>query len=68
VADTLSVKDGQLWVERWPGWPVLAKPTFADGFRFGPAWHATFTRDESGAITGYEMTNGRCRRVKFSRI
>jgi len=68
VADTLSVKDGRLWVERWPGQPMPAKPTFVDGFRFSPAWHATFTRDASGAITGYEMTNGRCRRVKFSRI
>ena len=68
VADTLTVKEGQLWVERWPGKPAAAKPTFADGFRFSPQWHATFTRDATGAITGYEMTNGRCRRVKFLRI
>ena len=68
VADTVTVKDGQLWVERWPGSPAAAQPTFVDGFRFSPQWHATFTRDATGAITGYEMTNGRCRRVRFTRI
>ncbi len=68
VADTLTVKDGQLWVERWPGRPAAAQPTFVDGFRFSPQWHATFTRDATGAVTGYEMTNGRCRRVRFTRI
>lgn len=67
VTDFLSVKEGRLWFECWPGSPVEAKPTFADGFHFGPLWHATFTRDASGAITGYEMTNGRCRRIRFAR-
>jgi hypothetical protein len=67
VTESLSVKDGRLWLECWPGLPVEAKPTFADSFHFGPMWHATFTRDASGAITGYEMTNGRCRRIRFAR-
>lgn len=67
VTDSLTLKDGRLWLESWPSSPVEAKPTFADGFRFGTLWHATFTRDASGAITGYEMTNGRCRRIRFAR-
>ena len=68
VADTVSVNGGHLVVERWPRVPVEAKPTMADGFWFGPEWHATFTRDSNGAVNGYELTNGRCRRVRFTRL
>ena len=67
VTHTVTVKNGRLNVDRWPAPSLGATPTFADGFQFGPAWHATFTRDAGGAITGYELTNGRCRRVKFVR-
>jgi len=67
VAQEVSVKDGRLVGRRWPGAPLAAEPTFADGFMFGRGWHATFTRNAGGAITGFELTNGRCRRVKFER-
>ncbi len=60
-------RDGALWVENWPAVPVRATPTIADGFNFGRAWHATFTRDASGRVDGVELTNGRCRRVRFVR-
>jgi CubicO group peptidase (beta-lactamase class C family) len=67
VTHILTSKEGRLSAERWPTPAWELKPTFADGFTFGPGWHATFTRDANGAITGYELTNGRCRRVKFVR-
>ncbi len=67
VAHVVAVRNGRLAVERWPSPALNAEPTFADGFMFGRGWHATFTRDAGGAITGYELTNGRCRRVKFVR-
>lgn len=67
VCHVLTVKAGRLSVGRWPAPALAAEPTFADGFMFGRGWHATFTRDAAGAITGYELTNGRCRRVRFSR-
>jgi hypothetical protein len=67
VAHVLSVAEGRLSVVHWPGPAFNAEPTFADSFRFGSGWHATFTRDASGSITGYELSNGRCRRVRFVR-
>ncbi len=67
VAQVVTVKNGRLSVAQWPEAPHVGEPTFTDGFWLGRAWHATFTRDASGAITGYELTNGRCRRVKFGR-
>ncbi len=67
VSHVLTVKADRLSVGRWPGPEFAAEPTFADGFMFGRGWHATFTRDAAGTITGYELTNGRCRRVRFSR-
>ena len=67
VAHVITVQAGRLSVGRWPGPALTADPTFADGFMFGGGWHATFTRDTGGGIAGYELTNGRCRRVKFSR-
>jgi hypothetical protein len=63
----MTMKNGRLSTEWWPAAPFEVKPTFADSFSFGSAWHATFTRDATGAITGCELTNGRCRRVKFVR-
>ncbi len=67
VAHVVGVKDGRLTGSRWPGAALAAEPTFADGFMFGRGWHATFMRNASGAVTGFELTNGRCRRVKFER-
>ncbi len=67
VAQVIGVKDGRLTASRWPGAPLVATPTFTDGFLFGRSWHATFTRDAGGGISGLELTNGRCRRVKFER-
>jgi CubicO group peptidase (beta-lactamase class C family) len=67
VTRVITVKAGRLSVGRWPAPALTAEPTFADGFVFGGGWHATFTRDTGGGIAGYELTNGRCRRVKFSR-
>ena len=58
---------GPLSVGLRPGAALAPEPTFADGFMFGRSWHATFTRDAAGGITGYELTNGRCRCVKFPR-
>ena len=60
-------RDGALWVENWPAVPVRATPTFADGFNFGRGWHSTFTRDAAGRVDGVELTNGRCRRIRFVR-
>ena len=68
VTHVLTVEADRMSVGRWPGSPLAAESTFADGFKFGRGWHATFTRDAAGAITGYECTNERCRRVKFSRL
>ncbi len=67
VAHRVSVEAGRLSVGHWPGLPLAAKPAFADGFRVGRGWHAPFTRDAAGAVTGDELTNGRCRHVRFSR-
>lgn len=67
VSHVVTVKDGRLMGSRWPGATVAAEPTFADGFMFGRGWHATFTRNGSGAVTGFELSNGRCRRVRFER-
>lgn len=67
VAHRVTVEAGRLSVGHWPGLPLVAKPAFADGFRVGRGWHAPFTRDAAGAVTGDELTNGRCRHVRFSR-
>jgi hypothetical protein len=67
VTHTVTVNDGRLEMRHWPGSGLRAEPTFADGFQLGRGWHATFTRDAAGHIDGCELTNGRCRRVKFGR-
>jgi CubicO group peptidase (beta-lactamase class C family) len=67
VTHTVTVSDGRLAVAHWPGRALRAEPTFADGFQLGRGWHATFTRDAAGGIDGCELSNGRCRRVKFGR-
>ena len=67
VAFGITVQAGRLSVGRWPGPALTTEPTFADGFMLGRGWHGTFTRDVAGGINGCELTNGRCRRVKFSR-
>ena len=68
VGHTLAVRGGKIASSRWPGPWLPGTPTFADGFWFG-GWHATFTRDANGNVTGYELTNagGRCRRIRFTR-
>ena len=67
VAHRVTVEAGRLSVGHWPGLPLAAKPAFADGFRVGRGWHSPFTRDAAGAVTGYELINGRWRHVRFSR-
>lgn len=67
VTHTVAVRDGKLTVSHWPGATTTATPTMRDGFRINRAWHGTFTRDARGAVDGYELTNGRCRRVRFDR-
>ncbi len=67
VVCKVTVRDGKLSLGRWPEPERTGEPTFADGFRFAGGWHATFTRDASGRVTGCELTNGRCRRVRFER-
>jgi hypothetical protein len=46
--------------------PFDARPLFADAFQ-GGGYLIQFIRSES-RITGFEVTNGRMRRVKFSRV
>ena len=60
-------REGKLVISSWPAPALTAEPTFADGFKFAGGWHATFTRDARGRIIGCELTNGRCRRVRFER-
>jgi CubicO group peptidase (beta-lactamase class C family) len=69
VGFAVTVVNGRLRLERWPGDPAVGEATFADGFRFGREWHATFRRDAAGNVTAMELTNssGRCRRVGFVR-
>lgn len=67
VTHHVTVNGGRLAVTHWPATFPRAEPTFADSFILGRGWQATFTRDADGKINGYELTNGRCRRVKFVR-
>lgn len=67
VARTVAVRDDRLGFDRWPETGVTAEPTFADGFRLAGGWHATFQRDATGRVTGFTVSNGRCRHVAFLR-
>jgi hypothetical protein len=67
VTRRVEVQDGKLSFGFWPAAPVVATPTFADGFQAPGGWHATFVRDPAGQVTGVVLSNGRCRRVKFVR-
>ena len=67
VVPVLSMQASRLSASRWPGPALAPEPTFTDGFMVPRGWPATFTRDAAGGITGYELTNGRCRRIKFPR-
>jgi CubicO group peptidase (beta-lactamase class C family) len=42
-------------------------PTYADGFT-GGAGDIRFTRDQSGRVTGFLLTSGRIRHIRFDRI
>jgi CubicO group peptidase (beta-lactamase class C family) len=42
------------------------RPAFRDGFRSGGDW-LTFVRDRRGRVTGFTWSNGRVRKVAFSR-
>jgi CubicO group peptidase (beta-lactamase class C family) len=42
------------------------RPAFRDGFRSGGDW-LTFVRDDGGSVTGFTWSNGRVRKVVFTR-
>jgi len=46
--------------------PMVARPVFLDGF-LGGGYTIEFTR-KNGQVSGFEVTNGRMRRVRFDRV
>jgi CubicO group peptidase (beta-lactamase class C family) len=58
--------DSTLAIRRGTAQPLIAQPVFADTF-VANGYTIQFTRD-GGRIVGFEVTNPRMRRVRFSRL
>jgi hypothetical protein len=61
----VAVSDSTLSLRTGTSQPFTMRPVFADTF-LGGGYTVQFTRAQ-GRITGFEVTNGRVRRVKFAR-
>jgi hypothetical protein len=61
----VSAGDSTLSLKTGTSNGITARPVFADGF-LGSGYTIQFTRSRD-QITGFEISNGRMRRVKFAR-
>ena len=61
----VSAGDSTLSLKTRTSNPITARPVFADGF-LGGGYTIQFTRSRD-QISGFEISNGRMRRVKFVR-
>ena len=64
----LSVKSGALLVRSSRGEPVPCEPQKKDVFAAGGFARFRFQRDANGAITGFTVTTGRVRNLKFAKL
>ena len=62
----LDVEDRSLVLRRMKADPDPLKPTVEDVFR-GDIGTVRFTRDEQGALTGFLLSSGRIRNLRFSK-
>jgi hypothetical protein len=60
----VTLKDATLRVERLKSSPVTLEPVVSDIFR-GPFGFVRFTRNASGAVSGFVIEAGRIRGLKF---
>jgi CubicO group peptidase (beta-lactamase class C family) len=63
---TFTVENGALVVHRRGGEPTPLRPLVRDEFSAGPTLR--FTRDASGAVTGFTFDAGRVRNLRFTRV
>jgi hypothetical protein len=69
TAYTIVVKDGKLSAEHQRNEDVRLTPTARDQFS-GSAWffsRVSFTRDKDRRVTGFRLTGGRVRNLRFDR-
>jgi hypothetical protein len=66
VTYTAVVQDGSLVLKRRPDAVLRLTPAYADGFR-SPIGLVRFTRDASGAVTGFHVSQDRVWKLAFVR-
>ena len=64
----LSLKSGALFVQSSRGEPAPCEPLKKDVFSVAGYARIRFQRDEGGAITGFTVTTGRVRNLKFVKM
>jgi len=64
---SLAVEDGKLVARQRPRAVTVLRPLFHDGFDASGQGTVLFTRDAAGRITGFGISAGRIRDVRFAR-
>jgi CubicO group peptidase (beta-lactamase class C family) len=67
LALVIAEANGTLILRRRPADSLALVPLYHDGFGSPRLGYAHFTRDATGRVTGFEVTAGRVRRVRFDR-
>ncbi len=64
----LAVRDGQLRLKRPRADEETIRPAFADAFTVRQLTALRFTHDAAGRVTGFTVSSGRVRRLRFERM